>query len=70
MARWRAAVKYPVGIDPEQFEDLPKKVIRYVGRTYEEVIIEAKPVGGPFAGDDHIKKHAGYLNHLPAVEVQ
>ncbi|NMA14663.1 MAG: hypothetical protein GX930_05430, partial [Clostridia bacterium] len=38
--------------------DLPKKVIRYVGRTYEEVIIEAKPVEGPFAGDDYIKNRS------------
>jgi len=52
----KAAEKYSVGIDPEQFEDLPKKVIRYAGRTYEEVIIEAKPSEGPFAGDDYIKK--------------
>ncbi|HHW91341.1 MAG TPA: helix-turn-helix transcriptional regulator [Firmicutes bacterium] len=48
-----------MGIDPEQFEKLPKKVIRYAGRTYEEIIIEAKPVGGPFAGDDHIKNMPG-----------
>jgi histidine kinase len=53
-----AAVKYPVGLDPEQSEDLPKKVIRYSGRTYEEVIIEAKSVDGPFAGDDYIKNRS------------
>lgn len=53
------AVKYPVGIDPEQIENLPKKVIRYAGRTYEEVIIDAKPAEGPFAGDDYIKGRAG-----------
>jgi len=43
---------YPAGIDPEQVEHLPIKVIRYVSRTYEEVIIDAKPTEGPFAGDE------------------
>ncbi|NMA13823.1 MAG: AAA family ATPase, partial [Clostridia bacterium] len=52
----QAAVKFPVGIDPEQVEFLPKKIIRYAGRTFEEVIIEAKPIDGPFANDDYIKK--------------
>jgi predicted ATPase/DNA-binding CsgD family transcriptional regulator len=52
----RAAIKYPAGLDPEQSEHLPKKVIRYAGRTFEEVVINAKPEDGPFAGDDYIKK--------------
>jgi len=55
----QAAVKYPVGIDPEQVEHLPKKVIRFANRTYEEVIIEAKPADGPFATDDHIRSRTG-----------
>ncbi len=54
----QAAVKFPGGIDLEQVEYLPKKVIRYAGRTFEEVIIEAKPVDGPFASDDYIKKRS------------
>ncbi len=54
----KAAEKCPAGIDPEQFEHLPKRVVRYAGRTYEEVIIEAKPYDGPFASDDYIKSRS------------
>lgn len=59
---WQAgqpAVKCPEGIDPEEYEELPKKVIRYTGRTYEEIVIAAKPAEGPFAGDEHIKNRPG-----------
>jgi len=54
----QAVEKFPVGIDIEQYDDLPKKVIRYAGRTYDEVIIDSKPVEGPFASDDYIKKRS------------
>ncbi|MDO9536538.1 MAG: LuxR C-terminal-related transcriptional regulator [Bacillota bacterium] len=54
----QAAIKYPVGIDSEQVEHLPKKLLRYASRTYEKVIIEAKPTEGPFASDDHIRSRA------------
>ena len=41
--------------DLEQVDFLPKKVLRYVGRTYQPVVIPAKPGEGPFAGDDYIQ---------------
>jgi len=53
------ATGYPVGIDPEQVEHLPQKIIRYTSRTYEEVIIDAKPTEGIFASDDYIRSRAG-----------
>lgn len=55
----RPSLKCSAGIDPEEYEDLPKKVIRYAGRTYEEIVIEARPTEGPFAGDEHIKNRPG-----------
>lgn len=54
----REVFRYPAGIDMEQVEHLPKKVLRYVSRTYEEVIIEAKPDEGHFAGDAYISGRA------------
>jgi DNA-binding CsgD family transcriptional regulator len=46
------------GIEIEELENLPKKVFRYAGRTYEKVIIESKPKEGPFANDDYIGDRA------------
>ena len=43
------------GIDGREVVRLPKKVIRYSSRTYEEVIIETKPTEGLFANDDYIR---------------
>ncbi|MFO7951468.1 MAG: LuxR C-terminal-related transcriptional regulator, partial [Bacillota bacterium] len=51
--------RYPAGIDMEQVEHLPKKVLRYASRTYEEVIIETRPAEGIFAGDDYIRDREG-----------
>ncbi len=54
----RAASGYPVGIDPEQVDYIPKKIIRYASRTYEEVIIDTKATAGFFASDDYIRSRA------------
>lgn len=51
----RPPFKYPSPLDPEQVDFLPRKVIRYVDRTYETVFLPFKPGEGPFAADDYIK---------------
>lgn len=50
------AVAYREAPDLEQVDFLPKKVLRYAGRTYEPVFISSKPEEGPFAGDDYLKE--------------
>ncbi len=55
----RGASIYSDGIDMEKVENLPKKILRYAARTYEEVIIDAKPDGGHFCGDDYIETKSG-----------
>ncbi len=55
----RPVEKHQLGIDPEEIDYLPKKVLRYAGRTYEEIIMSAKPTEGPFAADDHIHSKPG-----------
>jgi DNA-binding CsgD family transcriptional regulator len=42
-------------IDPETVDYLPKKIIRYVSRTYEQVVLHDKPFDGPYAHDDYIR---------------
>jgi len=46
---------YNQGVDFEEVDYIPKKVIRYANRTYEEVILEAKPIDGPYSSDVYIK---------------
>ncbi len=57
--RGRAVVKYAAGLDPEEVDYLPKKVLRFAGRTYEDLFIEARPVEGLFAEDEWLGSRAG-----------
>ncbi|MTI81358.1 MAG: hypothetical protein FH758_10840 [Firmicutes bacterium] len=52
-------LRYSADVDMEQIEHLPKKVLRYACRTYEEVIIDTKSAQGQFAGDDYIRSRPG-----------
>jgi DNA-binding CsgD family transcriptional regulator len=48
--------KYESDEHTEKVQDLPRTVIRYVSRTYEEVILPEKPWEGHFSGDSYFKK--------------
>lgn len=48
-------IKYRQGMDIEQVQNIARKVILYSTRTYEEVIINEKPMEGPFESDDYIR---------------
>lgn len=54
---WRSSdedARRLAGVEAERYGPLPQKVIRYVSRTYEEVLIETKPTEGLFSNDDYI----------------
>lgn len=48
-------IKYQEGMDIEQIQHIARKVVLYSTRTYEEVIINEKPIEGPFESDDYIR---------------
>ena len=55
----KPALKLNNGFDFEDYENLPKKVIRYAARTYEEILISSRPDEGPFANDDYLRDKQG-----------